>query len=208
MKILKMFKKKKKINFDQNILRKNDISMLIIDERWNQLFNKEEKTTPIVKCEQNLKHLLKEQARLVTEQKDITNKKKKCMETIVMLTDKAYQENDEKALEEMQQCQKEIAHINERIKAIDLELQEIPEKIKQANMELLEETVNAVYTKIKTSEQTIKQLESEIGILKDKLRNSIIKKQELAELVENAYSYFHDLIGKEELERLDKEYME
>lgn len=205
MGLLDKFRKKKTIGFDKKVLRKNDISLLIVDERWNSLFKIQEKTPKILQCEDKLKHLLKEQSRLVTEQKEIIASKKNCMSRIIQLTEVAYEDNNSAALDEMQHCQSEITRINTRLKEIEQELEVIPGKIEDANIMLLEETVNVVYAKIKNGQQRINELNMEIATLKNKLRSCINEKQELNELVGDAYSYFHDLLGREELERLDKE---
>ncbi|WP_242965320.1 hypothetical protein [Petroclostridium xylanilyticum] len=207
MNLLNMFAKKKKIEFDKKVLRKNDISLLIVDERWNALFKIEEKTKTIIEREEKLKDLLKEQSRLFNEKKEITHAKKMCMDRIIKLTDEAYEKNNPSALKEMQDCQKEITRINERLIAIEREEEIIPDRIKEANLELLEETVKAVYVKIRTGQKRIDELELEIETLRNRLKQCISEKEELSELVTNAYSYFHDLLGGEELERLDKEFL-
>ncbi len=206
MKFLDRFKKRT-ISLDRKVLRKNDISLLIIDERWNSLFNEGEKTSKILQYERNLKGLLKEQARLGTEKKKILQIKKSCMDRILKLTEEAYDKNNPTAQEEMKNCQIEINRINERVSRIEQEMDEMPVKIKDANLQLLEETANIVYNKIKNEQKRIMQLEPEIEEMKSKLKQSISEKEELAESVENAYSYFHDLLGGEEVEKLDKEFL-
>jgi chromosome segregation ATPase len=205
--LLNVFTKKKPINFDKKILRKNDISLLIVDERWNALFKKEEKTAKIIQYEEKLRDLLKEQARLTTEEQDILRIKKVCMDKIIKLTDEAYEKNNPAALKEMQHCHDEINRINERLVVIQQALENIPDQIKETNLYLLEATVDKVYTKIKTGQKKINELEEKIETMKAELKQCINEKEELSELVTNAYSYFHDLLGAEELERLDKEFL-
>ncbi len=207
MNLLKLFKKKERVKFDRKILRKNDISLLIVDERWNSLFTAEKKTTEIISHEEKLRHLLKEQARVGTEQKEIAGTKKTCMDRIMQLTETAYEDNNTEALGEMQHCQDEINRINERTTTIQQELEEITDKIQDANLALLEATVNAVYWKMQSRRQKIEELVQETDLLKKKLRQCSSEKQELDERVTHVYSYFHDLLGREELERLDREYM-
>ena len=46
--MLGLFKSKKRINkLDEKILRKNNISILLLDERWNAIFRNIEKTEDI-----------------------------------------------------------------------------------------------------------------------------------------------------------------
>jgi hypothetical protein len=71
---LKKTAEKKK--FDRNILYKNSISLLILDERWNGLFKNIEKTPDIISLEEKLKELLKTQSRLIAESKETAVRKR------------------------------------------------------------------------------------------------------------------------------------
>ncbi|HOV27232.1 MAG TPA: hypothetical protein PK566_12875 [Pseudobacteroides sp.] len=200
-----IFKKQNTKNkLDIKVLRKNDISILILDERWNNLFKNTEKTPEITEKEEKLKELLKLQSRLMEEVKEISVRKKDRMDKIIKLTTEVFDNNNEEAKKEMVSCEKEIIKINERLPKIEEELEKIPNLIKEANLELLEATVNAVYYKIVYNQRRIKELEAIIEETKNRLKELIDKKEALAEDDTDIYSYFHDLLGAEELERLDK----
>lgn len=191
---------------DRKILRKNDISLLTLDERWNGLFVNIEKTSFMHKCEDKIRELLKEQARFLAEEKEISQKKKKYMDKIMKLTTEAFDNNNETAKTEMKSCEKEIKAINDRAVALQLKLEEIPDKIKDVNLELLEETINSVYFKIRSDQKRSEDLVKLIEETHLKLKEYIDEKGTLAEDYTDTYSYFHDLLGGEELEKLDKEY--
>jgi hypothetical protein len=91
----------KKNMFDKKVLRKNDISLLILDERWNKLFANTAKTQVIERSEQKLRELLKEEARLTAEQKEIAVLKKKHLDNIIRLTPEVFEKDDEAAKREM-----------------------------------------------------------------------------------------------------------
>jgi seryl-tRNA synthetase len=200
------FKGKKKRNFDKSTLRKNDISILILDERWNALFNSVEKSDEIRIYEKKLRELLKEEARLNTESKEILLRKKMCMDKILKLTTEVFEKNDPKAQSEMQSCEKEIKQINERLKKLEIQLENIPRMIREANLDLLESTVNLVYLGISENRNRIKELETLIEVTKKKLEEYIEEKGRLSEDSTDSYSYFHDLLGAEELEKLDRQH--
>jgi len=195
---------KRKMKFDKSILRRNDISLLILDERWNKLFINTPKTSAIERCEQRLKELIKEEARLTAENKEIAVSKKHHMDRIIRLTTDVYDKNDENAKKEMQFSEGEIKRINDRTRQIENELDEMPERIKQANLELLEHTVNVVYLKIRLATRRVEELEKLIEETKARLKSYIDEKESLSQDDTDIYSYFHDLLGAEELERLDK----
>ncbi len=192
--------------FDKRVLRKNDISLLILDERWNSLFNNVEVTSEIIAKEEKLKELLKLQSRLMVEAKEISANKKERMNRIIQLTTEVFDKNNEEAKKEMVSCEKEIKQINLRLPEIEDELENIPDRIKEANLELLEATVNVVYYKIRFNQKRIKELEALIEESKARLKAYIDEKETLDEDDTGIYSYFHDLLGAEELEKLDKKF--
>ena len=196
----------KKDKFDRKVLRKNDISLLILDERWNSLFVSADRSPEILKSEERLKELLKEQSRLLAESKEIAHRKKVCMDKIIKLTTEAYENNNEQAKDEMQSHEKEIKKINERLEVIEKELDNIPDTIKKANLELLENTVKHVYIGMRTRQKRVEELEKLIEDTKNRLKDYIDEKESLSQDNTDVYSYFHDLLGGEELEKLDNEY--
>lgn len=202
-----LFKPKNpKNSFDWRVLKKNDISILILDERWNALFKNVEKTEDIKEQEVKVKELLKEESRLLAESKELAAKKKKNLDKIIQLTPQVYEENNENSKEEMKKCELEVKQINERMKTIKDELEDMPKRIRDANIKLLECTVNSVYFRMRKNQKRIKELEELIEVTKEKLREYIDEKERLSEDDTDVYSYFHDLLGGEELEKLDKEY--
>ncbi len=200
------FLKKKQKKFDTKVLRKNDISILILDERWNSLFGAADKSPDIIKCEENLKDLLKEQARISAESKEIAAHKKVCMDRILELTTEVFDHGNESAKNEMQECEKEIKRINERLAKIEEEQDNIPGKLKEANLRLLENTVNIVYFNIRANQKRVEELERIIEQERQSLKEHIDERESLSQNDTDIYSYFHDLLGAEELEKLDKEF--
>jgi Protein chain release factor A len=200
------FHRTPKVSFDRKVLRKNDISLLILDERWNKLFENTQKTPQIAACEEKLKDLIKEEARLTAEVKEVGINKKKHMDTIIKLTPAVFEKNDSEAAKEMEHCEKEIKRINERMKKIEEELDILPDKKKETNLELLEQTVNVVYFKISSSRKRVQELEKLIDETREKLKQYIDEKESLAQDDTDIYSYFHDLLGGEELEKLDNQF--
>jgi chromosome segregation ATPase len=195
-----------KNKLDKKVLKKNNISLLILDERWNSLFKSTERTPEIIASEEKLKELLKLQSRLMIESKEISGHKKDKMDKIIQLTTEVFDRDNEEAKKEMSFCEKEINQINKRLSAIEEELDNIPNRIKEANLELLEGTVNIVYYKIRFNQKRIKELESLIDDAKARLKEYIDEKGALTEDDTDIYSYFHDLLGGEELEKLDREF--
>jgi len=202
-----IFNKNKKVyDFNIKVLFKNDISILILDERWNGLFKNIVKTSGIVDCENKIKELMKEQARIIGESKDITAIKKECMDSIIKLTTEAFDNNNQQARSEMQECEKKIVAINKRSKEIEERLMDLPKEIREANLELLEQTVKVVYFSIRENQQKVTDLDSEIAETKEHLKKLVEQRGLIAQDDTDTYTYFHDLLGKDELQKLDEIY--
>lgn len=195
---------KPKIRFDVGTLRRNDISLLILDERWNKLFVNMPKTPGIIRCEKELRELLKEEARLGTEQKEIAAAKKHYMQKIVKLTTEVFDKGNEAAKEEMKNAEREIKRINERAKQIEGKLDEMPSRLRKVNLELLQLTVLVVYYKIRWNQKRVEELDRLIEETKTKLKEYIDERETMSQDDTDVYSYFHDLLGGEELEKLDR----
>jgi chromosome segregation ATPase len=205
--MFKLFKPKNPKNgFDWRVLKKNDISILILDERWNALFKNVEKTEDIKEHETKIKELLKEESRLIAQSKEIAAKKKKNLDKIIQLTPQVYEDSNEEAKEEMKRCELEVKQINERMKKITDELDNMPKRIREANLRLLESTVGSVYFRMRKHQKRLKELERLIETTKKQLEEYIDEKGRLSEDDTDVYTYFHDLLGGEELEKLDREY--
>ncbi|HHW00311.1 MAG TPA: hypothetical protein GXX36_12230 [Clostridiaceae bacterium] len=194
----------RKPKLDIGVLRKNDIVLLPLDGRWNNLFKNTEKTTDILRCEERIKELLKQQSSLIAELEEIQVRKKQCMENIIKLTPEAFDKNSEEAKRQMQWCEKEIKRINERKREIEVNLDNIPGLIKEANLELLEYTIKLVYVKIRSNQKRVEELDRLIEETRVRLKEYISERELLAQDGADTYSYFHDLLGSEELEKLDR----
>ncbi|WP_010246053.1 hypothetical protein [Acetivibrio cellulolyticus] len=205
----KLFEKKvqhQRKKFDRRVLKKNNIHLLILDERWNGLFQNTPKTEEILECEKKLRELIKDDSRFTSETKELVHRKKECMDKIIKLTPDVFEKNDEQAKLEMHNCEQEIKHINERLKEIEEGLEINPDKVRDTNLELLEHTVNTVYFKMRENQKIYRELEGLIEVTRQKLKEYTEEKEFLSQDDTATYSYFHDLLGGEELEKLDREY--
>lgn len=203
----KLFDRKKAgHDLDIKVLIKNDISLLTLDERWNGLFKNIVKTGSIVESENKIKEMLKEQSRLISESKELGIRKKENMDKIIKLTTEAFDKNNQTAHNEMQECEKIILGINSKIKENEERLENIPDEIRQANLELLEHTVKLVYFSIRENREKVNLLDKEINETREKLKKLIDERELIAQDDTDTYSYFHDLLGGDQLQKLDEQY--
>jgi hypothetical protein len=204
--MLPLFKKMRNIaGFDRVVLKKNNISLLILDERWSSLFKNFSKPKAIRAREQKLKSLIKKQAVLTAEQKKDAQIKKNSMDMIIKLASSA-NDGNEKAMGKISLCENEIKRVNKRAGDIERELGNTADLIQKTNIELLETTVSIVYIKIRRNRKRREELDKIIEQTREKLRGYIDEREQLAEDDTDVYSYFHDLLGAEEIEKLDLQF--
>jgi ferritin len=197
----------KKEGFDKKTLRTNDISAVILDKRWNTLFTYIEKPRKTAQMEDELEKLLFEDTRLLQLAEELPEKKRKLLNKIMQLSPKAHKENDENAKNKMQEYQNEVHKINKEIEKTEKRLDDMPENIRKKNIDLLESTVKKVYFKIKSNIKRVEELDKMIQTRREEIKSLIDEKETLAVDYTEVYSYFHDLLGSNELEKLDKKYL-
>lgn len=195
------------LRLDRKILRKNDISVLTLDERWNSLFGSFDKNSDIIECEKKIKSLMKEQAAAFNELKKARKQRKALMDRVLELTKGAFEDECPEAREEMKECQKGIRLASASIRELEGRLEELPELLRDVNLELLEHTINLVYVKIRRNMDRKKELERLIRETRERLRSYIDENETLQVDDSSIYAYFHDLLGAEELEKLDEQFL-
>lgn len=198
---------KKKLKFDIATLKKNDISILTLDERWNRIFKIIPISKGIIKCQDNLNRLIAQEAALFQEQQNIEPEKKKHMNNIMALTQEAFEKNNDQAKRSISDSKLRIEQLNKRAGEIDDELLEMKNKIRESNFKLLEETVRYVYSVITRSRKKEAKIEEKLAVLKKKLKKIQEQRQNLLTDWTEVYAFFHDLLGSDELTRLDVQFL-
>ena len=203
----RLFRKEKKIHLGKNILKKNGITLLFVDERWKKLYDKYAKTQDIINFENEISSLLKEQSRLKLELKQLNAGKKEYMDKIVSLTSQVFDNDSDNAREDMDYCRKEIRRMNLRGAEIERRLEEIPGIIDGDNLEMLECAVNYTYEKMNGYIKRMGELEGLVDEARVKLRKYVEEMQIISDDYSLIYSNMHDLLGSEEIDRLDRLYL-
>ncbi|MDI9482791.1 MAG: hypothetical protein QM315_06365 [Bacillota bacterium] len=199
-----IFNRRKRIHFNIATLKKNDITILTLDERWNKLFQIIPISAEVKKRQDSLNRLLAQESRLYQEKNSIEPEKKKVMNTIMSLTTEAFEKNNEDAKLMLQKSKQRIEALNKRSEELEEELFAKQEEIRNANFRLLEGTVRHVYSVMLKSRRKELMLEKEIDSLKKKLKELQTQRQSISTDWTVVYSFFHALLGAEELTKLDQ----
>lgn len=199
---------RKNVEYDRDVLwdviKSVKIPILTLDERWNTLFAELIRRPEIKKKTKLMNELLKEQGGMVNRVKEMKVLKKRLMTNIV---DNMSEVDDKDANDlrgkKQDVNQRLIRDINGKLDDSKERLMELPYEIMQNNRELLLESMIYGYTIINNNEDKAEDLASDIERLSLELEEKI-KQKELIDKQTNAiYSYLHDLIGADILEKLD-----
>lgn len=185
------------------LLKKKNIPIACLDERWLRLFPGSEKTPLIKKLENELKELLKRQGKVNTDLKDIRVVRDKLTQSVLETAeDTSIPEN--KRLKKQAASQRLIVEARQKQDNLELELDELPDKIKEANSALIFESVRVCYQRINQNKQDIDMLEQWIEQMREKLKERVVLKQDKEIMNEEIYTYLHGMLGAGVMEAFDE----
>ena len=185
------------------LLKKKNIPIACLDERWLRLFPDSEKTPLIKKLEHEPKELLKRQGKVNTDLKDIRVVRDKLTQSVLETAeDTSIPEN--KRLKKQAASQRLIVEARQKQDNLELELDELPDKIKEANSALIFESVRVCYQRINQNKQDIDMLEQWIEQMREKLKERVVLKQDKEITNEEIYTYLHGMLGAGVMEAFDE----
>lgn len=196
----------KDIIFEDNIVKKNKIPILIYNPEWMQLFiNFNSKS--LKKSVTKLEELLSTEKACEAEQKELDRRKKTLMNKILYISKELNEDNNLGAIPKMEETQRELLQINEKLPMLMEQLETLPTLINQQNIVVLKETIRRAYDLIKENKDETLKCQEEINQIRQRLGELITKKVETEERVNKLYSFVHGMIGAGEMEKLDEQYL-
>lgn len=200
-----MAKKVKRIEF-HSIVKDKKLPILTLDSRWHELFTEDQKNVEIKDLEQKVNNLLKKQGKLVNDIKDMkklkNNLMKEIMDNMDISTDFAGKEKDKKLSKNKQF----INELNSKIEKSMDELGDIPYQIKEVNEQLMSESINTFYDLLDKNKLELKEVADWINGIREELKRKILIKQDLETKNTQIYTYMHDILGPEMMEKFDKDH--
>lgn len=182
------------------------IPILTLDNKWHKLFTQSEFTPELKGLEKTLNDLLKRQAKLNSETKEIKKLKKKLMDEVVILADEMGERPTKKQDKDMADHKRLIEECNEKMDAYEEELVELPRQINQVNNQLMLITMDVCYKKLQYSTKELEEIDEWISGIRRELKKKVVRKKEKEAVINKLYAYMHDIFGAEVLELFDMEY--
>ena len=183
----------------QNAIAKIKIPILILDQKWHRLFALGGKPEDVRTLEARENELLKREAELKRELKDLKKVKENLMSSVMSnmegtsdLVSKKL-DDDKRLLEE---CK-------ERISSAEDELKDLPDETHEVNRELMMATMDYCYDKLRTNSTEAEEITNWIKEVRVQLKKNVIRKHNREINNKEIYSYMHDVFGMEVLNLFD-----
>lgn len=187
----------------RRVLRNTNIPILTLDSRWHELFPEFRKTNRIKELERMINDMLKKQGKISDERKEMKKLKQRMMEEIISNMSEDSGEVGRLKQKKQEKSQKMILEINQKLEESEAELDALPEKIKRVNEELLIESLRIWNAEMDQNSKQIVALEEWILNAREKLKENILRKQDMESRNTEMYSYMHNLLGVKVMEQVD-----
>lgn len=183
-------------------LKDKKIPVLTLEHKWHKLFPNGNKPPQIAQLESQVNDCVKREGGLRTDIKDLKKLKKKLMDGIVQNMEDTAKDTQSKKMEESQRL---IREINEKLENCENELLELPEELKAANVSLMLETMDYCYNQLHTNKEEIEQISNWIADIRVELKKNILRKQDREIRNKMMYTYMHNIFGPEVINIFDLE---
>lgn len=197
-------KKKEEINFEK-VFKGKKIPIVVLDERWHQLFPDYDKPAQIKQLEEKLDDLMKLQGKFTNDLKDLKRLKNQLMGEIITHMDVNDTKEGKMKEKKLDQNQRLIREIGDKIKEAENQLIDLPYQIKEANEELISGSAAICYKRLSDNTEKIEEINKWILSIREQLKIRILEKQDMEMKNTDIYNYMHDMLGPELLQQLDED---
>lgn len=186
-----------------SVVKNRKLPILTLDSRWHELFPDDKKTAEIKELEQKVNNLLKKQGKLVNDIKDMKRLKQSLLKDIVVNMDIGSDLVGKAKEKKLGKNKQYITELNQKTDQAMDELSELPYQIKEANEDLVLASIDIFYSQLYKNRDEIKEISDWITNMRNELKNKILMKQDMEEKNDLIYTYMHDLLGAELMEKFD-----
>ena len=199
-----MGKKKNTMPMFGQMLHGKKIPLLILDQKWHQLFLDGIKPKEIEKLEQKLNKQLAAQGRFNQEQKELKVLKTKLMKNIVVNMDEISEHGHE--TKKLQEDRRLITEINDKMEDGESQLRKLQEEMQEDNLRLMVETMEYCYGIMDSNEKEKEELAVWIAKTRMELKKKVIRKEAIEDKNREIYAYLHDVFGAQVTGAFDLKY--
>lgn len=187
-------------------LENKQVPLLTLDARWHELFPDFRKTGEIKALEKNLNKLLQKQGQTNNDLKEYEKAKKVLMKNIVNNMTDGHEVDSPIRSMKQDRNQKLLADLKEKKEKAEQVQREIPQEIEEANKELLVACMKVCYRELMDNTYEIEEIDEWVKETREKLKEEILKKQDMEMRNTQMYKYMHNLLGAEVVEIFDSKH--
>lgn len=189
-------------------LKGTSLPIVVLDKEWHKLFEGRKKPSNVKKLEQELNELIKLQGKCNTDRKDLKKLKNKLMKEIVENMEESQNHpKDKKVAKKMEDNQRLIKEINEKMEECEEQLVDLPRQIRDANVDLMVASMEACYRFLHKNGEDIFAIEEWIKAVRQELNKNILIKEEREAKNLQIYTYMHHILGPQVLDLFDMKYL-
>jgi len=201
-------RKHKEIHDFSDILRGKKLPLLILDEKWLELFDLDRIPGEIKDLQNRLGKLIARQGRLNDEIAGYKRYKQQLLQEIIDNMGVSDNEVGVLKAKKIEKNQRLVNELNEKISINEESLAVLPGEIDMVNHELLITSSNIFFRKLRDGKKDIKEVEDEIGELERELVKLKIRKTDYEDGMEKMRAYMYGVYGHHVMEALNLEYEE
>lgn len=204
--MMRLRRKEKEYSLGEELgraLRGKSIPLLVLDEKWLELFPEHMQSPLMGRLVSEMNELLKQQGKQADEIKGMKRYKSQLMQEIVENMDADDSLLGKLKRKKMEKNQQKILDLKEEMEQREGELAKLPHQLRQVNMELLAESARLCYERFQVNQERVDELEEEIADLKRELRRKTLDMQDREMKNERMYTYLHSMLGAGAMERFD-----
>lgn len=187
-------------------LHGKSVPLLSIDARWHTLFPDFRKTKEIKQLEKELNALIQKQGQTSNDLKEYDKAKKVLMQNIVQNMTDGHEPDSPMRIRKQEKNQKLINELNTKIAEAKELQKQLPNEITAKNSQLLIACMKICYQELQDNTVEIEEREEQIHLLREEVKNQILRKQDLEIRNTEVYKYMHNLLGAEVVEVFDREH--
>lgn len=181
------------------LVKSTHIPILVLDQKWHQLFLVNGKPEKIEAREKELDVLLQQEAHLKKDIKDYKKVKQNLMDGIVA----GMEERGEEHEQDVEEKKRLIDEANGKIDELEDQLLDLPNRIKEVNDDLMEMTVQYCYDNFRVNSEKIAEITAWIKQVRHDLKVNVVKKQNREINTRQMYAYMHDVFGPQVTDLFD-----
>lgn len=182
------------------------LPLLILDSTWIRMFPEERKSEEIKKSERRLRAMICEQGQLYNDNKQLYINKKALLSRMLSFSDdvRANPTSANKRL--LDQMQKKVGEINNKMDKISKRLEELPKEIEEENNRLFQICLKNSYNTMNKNLKEANKITPTIEYLREQLSIETEKKKKLEENYRLSTDFLEHYIGHSGITMLNKKY--